>query len=498
MSYSVYHYIDGKEEAGNKEQCGPLFDPATGINTGSVHFADPTIVNRAIDSASKAFQSWAQIPALKRARVLFKFKALLEQLIDEIAEIVTREHGKTLEDARGSISRGIELVEFACGIPNQLKGSFSENVSRGIDSYTLRQPLGVCAGISPFNFPVMVPVWMFIPAIACGNTFVLKPSEKDPSATIRLAELLTEAGLPPGVLNVIHGGKEVVDQLLHHPQIQAITAVSSSTVAQYIYTTATQQGKRSHTFGGAKNHCLVMDDADLDYAAHAVTTAAYGSAGERCMALSAVVTVGDKVADALVEKIKTEISHLKVGPGTGDGIDMGPLVTQEHLQRVRKYIDLGVQEGAKLVVDGRDLTVPGYENGFFMGASLFDHVTEKMKVYQDEIFGPVLVIVRADNFESALALISEHPYGNGTAIFTQNGGIARDFASRVQVGMVGINVPIPVPVTYHSFGGWKRSVFGDIAMHGDQSIQFYTKLKTITQKWTQAQGTHAYSMPKPT
>lgn len=483
MSYLVNHFIDGKTVEGKSGRFHDIYNPALGEVAGRVAFSSSEEVKAAVASAQAAFPGWAATTPMKRARVLFKFKELLETHIDELAELVTKEHGKVLEDSRGSVLRGIELVEFFCGIPSQLKGTYSENVGSNIDSYTLRQPLGVCAGVSPFNFPVMVPVWMFIPAIACGNTFILKPSEKDPSAPVRLAELMQEAGLPKGVLNVLQGDKEAVDGLLEHPDVVAMTAVGSTPVAEYIYTTAINNGKRAHTFGGAKNHCVVMPDADIEEVANAILGAAYGSAGERCMALSAVVAVGDDTADALVKELKNKVPELKVGPGTDPEVEMGPLVTKEHLAQVKSYVDIGAKEGAELVVDGRDIQAPGHENGFFMGGCLFDKVTPDMRIYKEEIFGPVLSILRVKDFEAAIQLVNENEYGNGTAIFTHDGDAARTYASRVQVGMVGINVPIPVPVAYHSFGGWKRSVFGDVAMHGDQGVQFYTKLKTVTSRW---------------
>ncbi len=492
--YTVCNFINGHLVLGKSEKKHDIYNPATGEIIGQVFFARPEGVDKAVAKAKAAFATWSVVPPLKRARIIFKFKELLEKNLNKLAALVTQEHGKVLEDAQGSVLRGIELVEYACGTPNLLKGSYSENVGPHIDSYTVRQPLGVCVGVTPFNFPVMVPIWMMIPAIACGNTFVLKPSEKDPSAPIFMAELLQEAGLPDGVFNIVHGAKAVVEQLITHPDVQAVSCVGSTPVAESIYQTAITHGKRAHTFGGAKNHCVVMPDADIDEVAAAITGAAYGSAGERCMALSVAVAVGDEVADQLAAVIKQNIEQLTIGPGTVKTSQMGPLITKEHYERVKHFIDIGVEEGATLVVDGREFTVPD-SNGFFIGASLFDHVTPNMQIYQAEIFGPVLCIVRAANFQEALALINQHEYGNGTAIFTRDGEVARAFASQVQVGMVGINVPIPVPVAYHSFGGWKRSIFGDIHMHGPESIQFYTKAKTVTARWPRQAANDLYAMP---
>lgn len=459
-----------------------VYNPATGVVSQQIQSATTSDIEAAVALAKSAFPAWAQTPALKRARVLFSFKELLEKNIDTLAAMVTREHGKVLDDARGSVLRGIELVEFMCGAPHLLKGQFSENVANDIDTHTIRQPLGICLGVTPFNFPVMVPIWMMIPAIACGNTFILKPSEKDPSAPLFLAELLQQAGLPEGVLQVLNGDKTVVEQLLHHPDIVAASCVGSTPVAQYIYETAIKQGKRAQAFGGAKNHCIVMPDANLQEAASAIAGAAFGSAGERCMALSAVVAVGDVVADGLVEQLTQHAQELIIGPGDNATSQIGPLISAEHKQKVVDYIALGEQEGAQLIVDGRTHACLA-EAGFFLGASLFDRVTSSMRIYREEIFGPVLVVLRAQSFSEALELINQHEFGNGTAIFTSDGHTAREFATQVQVGMVGINVPIPVPVSYHSFGGWKASMFGDIAMHGDESIRFYTKPKTVTSRW---------------
>lgn len=496
MPYSVDHFINGQRLSTDSTPQGDIYNPATGDIAGRVALADQKTVNQAVVAAKAAFPAWSSTPPLKRARVLFNFKNLLEQHIDELAQLVTQEHGKVLDDARGSVMRGIELVEFLCGIPNLLKGEFSENVSAHIDCYTVRQPLGVCMGVTPFNFPVMVPVWMFATAIACGNTFVLKPSEKDPSVVIKLAELLQAAGLPDGVFNVVNGDKAAVDALLHHPDIVAVACVGSTPVAKYIYDTAQAQGKRAQCFGGAKNHCVVMPDADLDDAASAISGAAFGSAGERCMALSVVLAVGDDVANGLIERISKDAQNITIAPGTDPQSDMGPLVTKEHHARVKNYIDSGVKAGATLVIDGREHQVTGFEKGFFMGATLFDHVTPEMQIYREEIFGPVLCVLRVESFVEALELVNTHEFGNGTAIFTSSGEVAREYSTRVQVGMVGINVPIPVPVAYHSFGGWKHSVFADVHLHGPEGIRFYTKPKTVTARWPKIKHTgSAYHMP---
>lgn len=489
MSYVIDHFIAGNIVPGSSGRFGDIYHPAKGVVAGKVAFANAQEVEKAIVAAKAAFPAWSSMPVIRRSRILLEYLTLVKNHLDELALLITQEHGKVLEDAKGSVLRGLEVLEFACGAPNLLKGWFSEEVATGVDSYTLRQPLGVCVGITPFNFPAMIPLWMFPLAVVCGNTFVLKPSEKDPSCPLRLAELFKQAGAPDGVLNVINGDQQAVEVLLTHPDVAAISFVGSTAVAEHIYKTGTSHGKRVQAFGGAKNHCLVMPDADLDQTAKALVGAAYGSAGERCMAISVVVAVGDAVADALVAKLKPQVAALKIGPGTEPTVEMGPLVTKQHLEKVKSYIELGVSEGAKLVVDGRNLKITGHENGFFMGGCLFDHVTPAMRIYQEEIFGPVLVVVRAPDFASALQLVNDHPYGNGTAIFTRDGDTARTFASKVKVGMVGINVPIPVPVPYHAFGGWKRSIFGDINMHGSESISFYTKLKTVTTRWLQGQHT---------
>lgn len=479
----IGHYINGKAVPGSGERHGNVYDPARGEISARVAFAGKTEIEEAVAAAAAAFPAWAATPPLRRARVLFRFKELLERHADELSGLITSEHGKVLSDARGSLTRGIEVVEFACGIPHLLKGSFSDNVGTGVDCHSFRQPLGVCAGITPFNFPAMVPMWMFPVAVACGNTFVLKPSEKVPSCPMRLAELFSEAGLPPGVLNVVHGDREAVELLTSHPKVDAVSFVGSSPVAESVYRTATSLGKRVQALGGAKNHAVVMPDADLDQAVDALMGAAYGSAGERCMAISVVVAVGDAVADALVERIRERIRTLKVRPGVDPEAEMGPLVTREHLERVKGYVDLGVSEGAKLVVDGRDFRAAGHENGFFLGACLFDRVTPGMRIYREEIFGPVLSLVRVPDFASAMKLVNGHEFANGTAVFTRDGDTAREFAGKAQVGMIGINVPIPVPVAFHSFGGWKRSIFGDYYMHGAEGVHFYTRLKTITSRW---------------
>ena len=436
----------------------------------------------AVEKAKIAFETWSNVPAIQRARIIFKFKELIEKNSDELTKLIVSEHGKVYEDAKGSLTRGLEVVEFACGIPQMLKGEFTENVGTNIDSWSTRQPLGVCAGITPFNFPAMVPMWMFPMAIACGNTFVLKPSEKDPSCAMKLAHLFKEAGLPDGVFNIVNGDKEVVDAILQNKDIPAVSFVGSTPIAKYIYENAAKNEKRVQALGGAKNHCVVMPDCDLDQAVNGLMGAAYGSAGERCMAQSVAVAVGN-IGDDLVNQISKKVENLKVGPGMDKTSEMGPLVTKEHLERVRGYVDLGVKEGAKLVVDGRDIKLQGYENGYYIGGCLFDHVTKDMRIYKEEIFGPVLSVVRVDNFDEALQLVNDHEFGNGTSIYTRDGDAGRTFANKIKVGMVGINIPIPVPVAYHSFGGWKRSLFGDQHMHGPEGVRFYTKLKTITSRW---------------
>lgn len=482
MSYQVKHYINGQSVPDNGKTLD-IRDPATGKVVGQVAIADQSIIDKAVNAAKSAFPAWSATPPARRARILFQYRDLLEKHVDELARIVTREHGKTLSDARASVQRGIDLVEFVCGIPNLLKGSYAEDVATNVDSYSIRQPLGVCVGITPFNFPAMIPLWMFPMALACGNTFVLKPSEKDPSCAIRLAELTKEAGLPDGVLNVVQGDKDCVEMLLAQPDVKSISFVGSTPVAEHIYKTGITNGKRVQAFGGAKNHCVIMPDADIDQAVDALIGAAYGSAGERCMAISVAVAVGDALADKLIEKMKPRVRAIKIGPGTQPEIEMGPLISRQHWERVKSYVDLGIEEGAELVVDGRDYSHRDYPEGFFLAGSLFDKVTPAMRIYKEEIFGPVLVVVRVPDFESALKLVNENEYGNGTAIFTHDGYTARTFASKVQVGMIGVNIPIPVPAAYQTFGGWKRSLFGDIHMHGSEGMMFYTKVKTITQRW---------------
>jgi malonate-semialdehyde dehydrogenase (acetylating)/methylmalonate-semialdehyde dehydrogenase len=478
----ISHWIGGKAVAGTSGRTANVYNPATGQVQALVALANRSELDAAIAAAQAAFPEWSAQPPLRRARVLFRFRELFEQHLDDFAQIITSEHGKVFSDARGEATRGLEVVEFATGIPHLLKGEFSEQVGSGIDSWSMRQPLGVVAGITPFNFPAMVPMWMFPIALACGNCFILKPSERDPSASILIAELLKEAGLPDGVFNVVHGDKEAVDGILEHPGIAAVSFVGSTPIAEYVYTMGTSHGKRVQALGGAKNHMIVMPDADLDQAADALVGAAYGSAGERCMAISVAVAVGNKTADDLIAKLRSRIAALSVAPGMDSGAELGPLVTGAHLDRVRGYVDLGQTEGAELVVDGRATALPQGE-GFFLGACLFDHVKPEMRIYKEEIFGPVLGVVRAHDFATAIGLINDHEYGNGTSIFTRDGDTARDFAHNVQAGMVGINVPIPVPMAFHSFGGWKRSLFGDHAVHGVEGVHFYTRLKTITARW---------------
>ncbi|MEJ2576299.1 MAG: CoA-acylating methylmalonate-semialdehyde dehydrogenase, partial [Gammaproteobacteria bacterium] len=481
MPKTLYHYVDGARVPGGGERFGDVYNPATGEVAARVPLASADETAAAIRVAAQAFPGWRDTPPLRRAGVLFRFKELLDRHRDELARLVSDEHGKVLNDALGSVTRGIEVVEFACGAPHLLKGYFSENVGTNVDSHSIRQPLGVCAGITPFNFPAMVPMWMFPMAVACGNTYVLKTSERVPSTALRLAELFTEAGLPNGVFNVVNGDKEAVDTLLTHPDVAAVSFVGSTAVAEYVYRTGTDHGKRVQALGGAKNHMVVMPDADLEQAADALMGAAYGSAGERCMAISVAVAVGEETADALIERLAPRVAALKVGPATDPASEMGPLVTRAHYERVRGYVDLGVSEGAELVVDGRDLEVPGHQGGFYLGGCLFDRVGTEMRIYREEIFGPVLCVVRVPDFEQALAIVNAHEYGNGTAVFTRDGDTARTYASREQVGMVGVNVPIPVPMAFHSFGGWKSSLFGDHHIYGPEGVRFYTRLKTVTQ-----------------
>ena len=478
----IKHFVGGKVISGNSERKGKIFNPATGEQESEVILASKADLDGAVEIAQKAFETWSLNPPLQRARIMFKFKELIEKNFDELAKLIVSEHGKVYEDAKGSLIRGLEVVEFACGIPHLLKGEFSENVGTNVDSYSMRQPLGVAAGITPFNFPAMVPMWMFPLAIACGNSFILKPSEKDPSCPMKLAELLHEAGLPEGVFNVVNGDKEVVDAILTNQNIKAVSFVGSTPIAKYIYENAAKNEKRVQALGGAKNHLVVMPDCDLDSAVNGLMGAAYGSAGERCMAQSVAVSVGD-VGDELVSRLSKKAEALKIGPGMDKSSEMGPLVTKEHLEKVKGYVDLGVKEGAKLVLDGRNLKLQGYENGFYIGGCLFDHVTTDMRIYKEEIFGPVLSVVRVKTFEEATKMINEHEYGNGVSIYTRDGDAGRTFASKIQVGMVGINVPIPVPMAFHSFGGWKRSLFGDSGTHGMEGVKFYTKLKTITSRW---------------
>ena len=478
---TLSHYINGQLDAGTSKRTTEAFNPSTGKIISSVPLAGADDVKRAVSAAQAAFTGWSETPPLKRARILFNFKALLDAHQDELAALITKEHGKVFSDAKGEVTRGIEVVEFACGIPHLLKGQYTEQIGGGIDNWSVRQSLGVVAGITPFNFPMMVPCWMFPVAIACGNTFVLKPSERDPSASILLAQLFSQAGLPDGVFNVVHGDKQAVDALIEHPDVQALSFVGSTPIAQYIYAESTARGKRAQALGGAKNHMVVMPDADMDQVADALMGAAYGSAGERCMAISVAVAVGD-VADALVEKLTPRVKALKVMDGMSSDAEMGPLVTAQHRAKVLGYIEDGVQAGATVVVDGRNAeNVP--KQGFFLGGTLFDHVTPGMNIYREEIFGPVLCVVRVETFAEAVELINKHEFANGVACFTSDGGVARAFARQIKVGMVGINVPIPVPMAWHSFGGWKRSLFGDHHAYGEEGVRFYTRYKSVMQRW---------------
>lgn len=479
---TVTHLINGRE-VDCEARYADVFNPATGELARKVALGSTEAVNNAVAAAKAAFPAWRATPPLKRAQYLFRFKQLLEDNADTICGLLTAEHGKVTDDAMGELRRGIENVEYACGVPELLKGEHSRNTGPNIDSWSEFQPLGVVAGITPFNFPAMVPLWMFPMAIACGNTFVLKPSERDPSAPLFIAQLLHQAGVPEGVLNVVNGDKEAVDVLLAHPDVQALSFVGSTPIAEYIYTEGNRNGKRVQALGGAKNHAVVMPDADLDNVVDSLMGAAYGSCGERCMAISVAVCVGDELADRVVGELKTKVAALRIGPGTIEGQEMGPLITQQALSRISAIVAQGVTEGAELVVDGRDLLVPEHHSGYFMGGCLFDHVKPNMKVYNTEIFGPVLCVVRVNSLQEAMTLIDEHEYGNGTCIFTRDGGVARYFADHIQVGMVGINVPLPVPAAYHSFGGWKRSLFGDLSAYGPDSVRFYTRRKTITQRW---------------
>ena len=483
MATQIPHFINGKLTAGTSGRFGPVYNPATGEQSGEVALANAAEVDAAVAAARAAFPAWSRTTPLRRARILQKFLRLVEEAAPRLAEAITAEHGKVYTDSMGEVTRGIEVVEFATAAPQLLKGEVTENVGTQVDSHSLRQPLGVVAGITPFNFPAMVPMWMFPVALACGNCFILKVSEKVPSASLILAELLAEAGVPEGVFQVVHGDKEAVDAILHHPGIAAVSFVGSTPIAKYIYETAARNGKRCQALGGAKNHMVVMPDADMDQAVDALMGAAYGAAGERCMAISVAVPIGERTADALLERLVPRVRALKIGPGSDREAEMGPLVSGAHLAKVKGYIDQGVAEGADLVVDGRDFKMQGYENGYFVGGSLFDRVTKDMVIWREEIFGPVLSVARAKDYDDAAGLIAAHPFANGTAIFTRDGDAAREFAHQVEVGMVGINVPIPVPMAFHSFGGWKQSLFGDHHMHGPEGVRFYTRMKTITTRW---------------
>ncbi len=478
----IENYIGGKIVAGNSGKYLPVDDPSTGEIISEVILSDKKDFDNVLYSSTKAFEEWSQVTPLKRSRVMSKYKEYIEKDLENIAKLVSLEHGKTLDDAKGSVTRGLEVVEFACGIPHLLKGEYSQNVGTAIDSWSIRQPLGVTAGITPFNFPAMVPMWMYPISIACGNSFILKPSEKDPSCSLKLAELFSEAGLPEGVFNVLNGDKNTVNMLLEDERIQSISFVGSTPVAKYIYEKSAQNGKRVQALGGAKNHLVVMPDANLDQAVDGIMGAAYGSAGERCMAVSVAVAVGD-IADKLVENISNKAESLIVAPWTDSSSQMGPVISKEHKEKIENYISSGVNEGANLVLDGRNLKIQGYENGYFVGPTLFDNVQQNMKIYQEEIFGPVLSVVRANNYDEALQLVNDHAFGNGSSIYTSDGEISRNFTTNSKIGMVGVNVPIPVPMAFHSFGGWKQSLFGDHAMHGLEGVRFYTKLKTVTSRW---------------
>jgi malonate-semialdehyde dehydrogenase (acetylating)/methylmalonate-semialdehyde dehydrogenase len=495
MTKELTHFIDGRTIRGESGRFSDVFNPATGEVTARLPLATKAEVDAAVQSAKKALPGWARMAPLSRARVMFRYKELLEKNRDKLARLIGSEHGKVVADAAGEVTRGIEVVEFVCGIPHLLKGEFTENVGTNVDCYSVRQPLGVCAGITPFNFPAMVPLWMYPVAIACGNTFVLKPSERDPSAPLFLAELFMEAGAPEGVLNVVNGDKEAVDAILAHPDIEAVSFVGSTPIAEYVYHTAAQHNKRVQALGGAKNHMVVLPDADMKQATDALMGAGYGSAGERCMAISVAVTVG-KAGDLLMEKLAPRVRSLRIGPYTDADAEMGPLVTKQAYDRVSGYVDLGIKEGAKLVVDGRGFKLQGYENGYFLGGCLFDEVTPEMRIYKEEIFGPVLSVVRAKTYEDALGLVNAHEFGNGTALFTRDGDAARDFAARARIGMVGINIPIPVPLAFHSFGGWKHSLFGDHNIYGSEGVRFYTRVKTVTSRWpTGIRAGAEFSMP---
>jgi malonate-semialdehyde dehydrogenase (acetylating)/methylmalonate-semialdehyde dehydrogenase len=477
------HFIAGQIVKGTSGRFGDVFNPATGEVQAKVALASRAEMRKAVDAALKVFPEWAAVNPQRRARVMFNFKSLVEKNMDQLARMLSDEHGKVLADARGDVQRGLEVIEFSCGIPHLQKGEYTEGAGPGIDIYSMRQPLGVVAGITPFNFPAMIPMWMFGVAIACGNCFINKPSEKDPSVPLRLAELMMEAGAPAGVLQVVNGDKEAVDAILEDPDIKAVSFVGSTAIAEYVYSRGTSHGKRVQAMGGAKNHAIIMPDADLDQVTNELIGAGYGSAGERCMAISVAVPVGEKTADALVKKLKPRVEALRVGIPTDPESDYGPMVTAQQRDKVKDYIEMGVKEGAELVVDGRGFKMQGYDKGFYLGGSLFDRVTPNMKTYQEEIFGPVLQIARAKDFDEAISLPSNHTYGNGVAIFTRDGDAAREFAAKVNVGMVGINIPIPVPLAYHTFGGWKRSAFGDVNQHGTEGVRFWTKIKTVTQRW---------------
>ncbi|MCP3974800.1 MAG: CoA-acylating methylmalonate-semialdehyde dehydrogenase [bacterium] len=478
----IRHWIDNQEYDALPERRGEVYNPATGLVRAEVALASVSEVDAGVASAADAFPGWRDTPVTRRAKIMFKFRDLVEAHMDDLAKLLTAEHGKTLDDARGEVTRGLEVIEFATGMPHLIKGDFSEQVSSGVDTYTIRQPLGVVAGITPFNFPAMVPMWMYPIAIAAGNAFVLKPSEKDPSVALLAAELFAEAGLPPGVLNVIHGDKVAVDRLLEHPDVKAISFVGSTPVAQYVYSTGTANGKRVQALAGAKNHMIVLPDADMELAADAAVSAAYGSAGERCMAISVVVAVGD-AGDKLIPMIQERMEKLSIAPGDSPGAEMGPLITRDHRDKVAGYVDTGLEEGATLVADGRGFSPEGFEDGFWIGATLFDDVTPDMKIYQDEIFGPVLSVVRSDSFEDAIKVINDNPWGNGTAVFTNDGGAARKFQNEIEVGMVGVNLPIPVPLGFYSFGGWKASNFGDHDIYGPDGVSFYTRQKVVISRW---------------
>lgn len=492
----IGHFIDGARVAGTTGRSADIFNPATGQVSATLNLADAAVLQRAVDAAKAAQPAWAATNPQRRARIFMKFVALLNDNMQELAEMLSAEHGKTVEDSKGDIVRGLEVCEFVIGIPHLMKSEFTEGAGPGIDMYSIRQPVGIGAGITPFNFPAMIPMWMFAPAVACGNAFILKPSERDPSVPMRLAELMMEAGLPKGILQVVNGDKETVDNILQHPDISAVSFVGSTPIAAYVYAEATKHGKRAQTFGGAKNHMIIMPDADLDQAVDALIGAGYGSAGERCMAISVAVPVGEETADALIAKLIPKVESLKIGPATDLSADYGPVVTKAAQQKILGLIEQGVAEGAELKVDGRGFKMQGYEDGFFVGSCLFDHVTPDMEIYKQEIFGPVLSVVRAKNYEEALDLPMKHEYGNGVAIYTRDGDAARDFASRINIGMIGINVPIPTPLAYHSFGGWKRSSFGDLNQHGPDSIKFWTRVKTVTSRWPSGIKAGAeFSMP---